>query len=130
MRPPKKQPEATLASIGDGISKLNLYVASLEKDVLRLAVRIGHLNDEEKFWNLTWSTFDAGVIARQFGLPPDKPASLEAIMTCVRALLYHVETVERHAGAIRATLDQISNDAYSRADFKKILDEGNKKQKG
>ena len=50
------------------------------------------------------------------------PGTTEGAMTILRQLARQVEGVERHASAIRAHLDQISNDAWSREDMKPYLD--------
>jgi len=96
------------------VEQLSRYVDSLDKAVSRLCGRIVPYDDEKE-------------ILRHLSEGEDfLKASNQPALKIYNLFLYIADKfngIERDIGKVISQLDQISNDAWSRADFKEYLDQ-------
>ena len=105
---------ATLESIAEEVARLCRHVESLGKAADRLAERIQPMDGVRRH--------PRSVFEEQYDLSrPPKPA-IEAILKILIMADTRLRDAELDIQAIRAVMDQISNDAWLRADLKQWID--------
>jgi len=102
-----------LSHILDAVLKLCRAVDRLERDVGRLAGRIRPVDDEKlpsaKPWIEMFAKREPGVSLKNIWIITDQADK-------------HLKNIEIDVSAIRAYLDQLSNDTYLRSDLKEWVD--------
>jgi hypothetical protein len=109
----RRLPPATLDTMGAETVKLCRHVDALEKSVTRLAGRIDPFEDEKE---------PAGRPRIDFQIFKGQGATLDAVFSLLRQVDARIGNIEFDVNAMRAKIDQISNDSWSRDDLKKYLD--------
>lgn len=99
------------------VSKLCRLVASLDRGVRQLSGRIEPFEGEVEPAYRPW------IKCRIDSSGP----TLKDILDVLRQADSHIEAIERDVAACQAKIDQISNDAWSRDDFKAYVDRERKK---
>jgi hypothetical protein len=118
MRSSKRAVPITPAQIGAELVKLCRYVDSLERSVRRLAARIEPFAEEQPFQGSPWlEIFDGHRLK----------ATPEAFLTVIRQADAHLRSVEFGIDFIKARIDQISNDSWSRDELRPYLDSDQKR---
>jgi hypothetical protein len=115
----RRLPPATLDMIGAEMVKLCRHVDALEKSVTRLAGRIDPSEDEKE--PAGRPRIDFQIFKNQQG------ATLDAVFSLLRQVDARVGSLELDFNAMRAKVDQISNDSWSRDDLKKYLDKDHRR---
>lgn len=108
----KPENPADLKQVLNAVVRLCRNIDSLEKNVARLAGRIRPYDNEVPPHSKPWLDQIKSELA-------PNPKNL---MIVVKQADNHLEALERDFSAVRATIDQISNDAWLRDDIKQFID--------
>lgn len=118
MRPRPVREPVTLEDIARELTRVGRSIVPLSDKIHHLAARLD-IDEPERFH--AEPTYLLELRTEEI-----KKTNLSAIMKYLMKVDAHLEGMDRHVGAIRAKMDQISNDSWSREDFKQHLDKDKK----